>query len=116
MRASAGSNVSAFFVPGLVDDTHAAERVYAAMRGEIERDTGRRPSACRILRLWTRRGSDDCVIEVGKRDPLLGGTVMAIFDLGWHQPFVVWRQPDDGSDGLHELLGCSAYSVLEFDP
>ncbi len=108
--------MSAFFIPGMVDDLRAAERAYAEMRSQIELDTGRRPSACRILRLWTRRGSDDCVIEVGKRDPLFGGMVMAIFDLGWHRPFVVWRQPDDDPDGVHEILGCSAYSVLEFDP
>lgn len=108
--------MSAFFIPGLVDDIPAAEQIYAEMRSQIELDTGRRPSACRILRLWTRRGSDDCVIEVGKRDPLLGGTVMAIFDLGRHQPFVLWRQPDDGPHGVREILGCSAYSVLEFDP
>jgi hypothetical protein len=90
--------------------------VYAEMRSQIEADMGRRPSARRISQLWARRGSDDCVIEVGTRDPLFGGTVMAIFDLGWHQPFVVWRQPDDGPDGVLESLGSSAYSVLEFDP
>ena len=108
--------MTAFFIPGLSDGVPSAEQVYADMRTQIELDMGRRPSARRILRLWTRRGSDDCVIEVGGRDPLLGGTVMAIFDMGWHQPFVVWRQSDGVSDGVREILGCSAYSVLEFDP
>ena len=49
-------------------------------------------------------------------DPLHGGTVMAIFDLGPHRPFVVWRQGDGVRDGVREILGASAYSVSEFDP
>jgi hypothetical protein len=77
---------------------------------------GRRPNDRRILRIWARRGSVDCVTEVGLRDPLLAGTVMAIFDLGSCQPFVVWWRPDDGRpEGRSEVLGISAYSVLEFD-
>jgi hypothetical protein len=107
--------VTTFFIPGPSDGARATERVYADMRDQIERDTGRRPSGRRILQLWTRRGSDDCVIEVGMSDPLLGGTVMAIFDLGWHQPFVVWRQPEGALDGVRDILGPSAYSVVEFD-
>ena len=105
-----------FFIPGLRDDTRAAERAYADMRTQIELDMGRRPSARRIVRLWTRRGRIDCVTEVGRRDPLRGGTVMAIFDMGLRQPFVVWWQPDGVRDGAREILSCSAYSVLEFDP
>ena len=59
----------------------------------------------------------DCVAEVGRRDPLLGGTVIAIFDLGPRQPFVVWRQDELGNrEGVREILGCNAHSVLEFDP
>jgi len=54
--------------------------------------------------------------EVGTSDPLRGGTVLAIFDMGPHQPFIVWRQPDSaGPDGVREILGCNAYAVLEFD-
>lgn len=61
-------------------------------------------------------GSLDCTTEVGRPDPLLGGTVMAIFDLGSRQPFVVWRQSDaEPADGCREVLGSSAYSVVEFD-
>lgn len=108
--------MTAFFIPGPSDSVRSTEQVYADMRAQIELDTGRRPSARRILQLWTRRGSDDCVIEVGRRDPLLGSTVMAIFDLGWHQPFVLWCQSEAGSDGVREVLGPSAYSVVEFDP
>ena len=45
-------------------------------------------------------------------DPLRGGTVIAIFDMGPHQPFVVCRQQQPGSrDGFREILGCNAYSV-----
>jgi len=58
----------------------------------------------------------DCITEVGISDPLRGGTVMAIFDMGPHQPFIVWRQPDSGRPGgVREILGCNAYAVLEFD-
>jgi hypothetical protein len=52
---------------------------------------------------------------VGGHDPLRGGTVMAIFDMGSHRPFVVWWQQEPGGQGVREVLGCSAYSVLEFD-
>jgi hypothetical protein len=105
----------AFFIPGLSSDTQAVEHAYADMRKQIELDMGRRPRPCRIMRLWTRRGSVDCITEVGRNDPLHGGTVMAIFDMGPHQPFVVWRQPAGALNGVREVLGCSAYSVLEFD-
>ena len=105
-----------FFIPGVSDDTCSTERAYGDMRKRVELDMGRPPSARRILRLWTRQGSIDCFTEVGMPDPLRGGIVMAIFDMGPHQPFVVWRQPDAGvRDGTREVLGCSAYSVLEFD-
>lgn len=108
--------MTAFFIPGLPDDARAAERAYADMRGRIERDVGRRPNGRRIARLWARRGSTDCITEVGERDPLRGGTVMAIFDMGSRQPFVLWWQPDGGRDGICEFLPSSVYSVLEFDP
>jgi hypothetical protein len=42
--------------------------------------------------------------------------VVAIFDMGTRQPFVVCRQHQPGSrDGIREILAGSAYSVLEFD-
>jgi hypothetical protein len=108
--------VATFFVPGVGDDERAVERAYTDMRRQLELDMGRRPSKRRILQLWTRRGRVDCITEVGRPDPLHGGIVMAIFDMGPHQPFVVWRQPDaDAPAGAREILGCSAYSVLEFD-
>ena len=108
--------MTAFFIPGVANDPRAVEGTYREMSGVIELETGRRPNARRILRLWTRRGSMDCITEVGSFNPLRGGTVIAIFDMGLHQPFVVWWQPDGGMpDGVREILDPSAYAVQEFD-
>jgi hypothetical protein len=108
--------VTAFFIPGTSGETRVLEDAYKDMRRQVELDMGRRPSARRILSLWTRRGSVDCVTEVGMRDPLRDGTVIAIFDMGPHQPYVVWlQQDDDKREEVREVLGCSAYSVMEFD-
>lgn len=104
-----------FFIPGLNDNAPAAERAYADMRTHLARELGHQPNARRIVQLWTRRGRTDCITEVGKRDPLRGGTVLAIFDMGVRQPFVVWWQPDGVTDAAQEILSSSAYSVLEFD-
>ena len=108
--------MTAFFIPGVSEDPRLLEDAYGEMRSQIERDLGRRPSGRRILRLWTRQGRVDCITEVGRADPLRGGTVMAIFDMGPHRPFVVWRQPPDGMrEGVREVLACNAYAVSEFD-
>jgi hypothetical protein len=106
--------VTAFFIPGVSDGVRV-EHAYADMRRQIELDMGRPPSTRRILQLWTRRGSVDCFTEVGRHDPLRGGTVLAIFDMGPHQPFVVWSHSVEAREGVREILGCNAYSVLEFD-
>jgi hypothetical protein len=111
--------MTAFFIPGIsgIDDGRALELAYRDMRTRVELEMGRRPSARRIEKLWTRRGSIDCITAVGRPDPLRGGTVMAIFDMGARQPFVVWREADiSAGGGSREVLGWSAYSVLEFDP
>lgn len=108
--------MTAFFIPGVVGDGPSVEDVYGEMRRAIELELGRLPSARRIFRLWTRRGAVDCVTEVGSRDPLRDGVVIAIFDMGPHLPFVVCRQQELGSrEGVREILGCHAYAVLEFD-
>ena len=45
-----------------------------------------------------------------------GGTVIAIFDMGPHLPFVVCRQDHVGNRyGVREILDCHAYSILKFD-
>jgi hypothetical protein len=108
--------VTAFFIPGLGTEPRVLEGAYDDMRRQLQLDLGRLPSARRIMRLWTRRGSMDCTTEVGTPDPVRGGTVMAIFDMGPHQPYVVWWQPDDGGpDSACEVLGDNAYAVVEFD-
>ena len=108
--------MTAFFVPGVANHRLAAEDAYRDMSSVIELEMGRRPNARRILSVWTRRGGTDCITEVGISDPLRGGTVIAIFDMGPQQPFVVWWQPQSGApDGVREVLGPSAYAVLEFD-
>jgi hypothetical protein len=108
--------VTTFFIPGVDSDPRVIEGAYHDMGGVIELEMGRRPNDRRILRLWTRRGSIDCITEVGTSDPLRGGTVIAIFDMGPRQPFVVWWQPETGRpNGVREILGCNAYAVLEFD-
>jgi hypothetical protein len=109
--------MTTFFIPGVGNDPHVVERAYVKMRKQIELELGHQPSDRRILRLWSRRGSTDCVTEVGARDPLRGGTVIAIFDLGPHQPFVVCWQPDgETPDAVRETLGHNAYAVVEFQP
>jgi hypothetical protein len=109
--------VTAFFIPGVSGDLRFIEDAYRAMRRQIELDMGRCPSSRRILSVWSRRGAMDCVTEVGRRDPLHGATVMAIFDMGRHQPFVVWCQQDAEArnDAARDVIGPEAYSVLEFD-
>jgi hypothetical protein len=108
--------VTAFFIPGIAGNAHAVESAYDEMRRQTELDMGRRPSSRRIVSLWTRRGPVDCITHVGRPDPLRGGTVIAIFDMGPRQPFVVWWQQQPGTgDAVREVLGCTAYSVLEFD-
>jgi hypothetical protein len=102
-----------FFIP--TDEGVAGERVYQQLRHEVEAQMGRPPNPRRIRELWTRRGNLDCVTAVGAPDPVWGGIVTAIFDMGPHQPFVVYRQNDtDPQQQLCDVLGCNAYSVSEF--
>jgi hypothetical protein len=108
--------VTAFFIPGLAGDARVVEHAYTEMRAEVESDSGHRPSARRILQLWSRRGGVDCRTEVGMPDPIHGGTVLAIFDLGPKQPFIVHRRPDAGRpERIREVLSSHAYSVMEFE-
>lgn len=109
-----------FFIPAgeiPVGDGQAGERIYQELRRDVESQMGRAPSRRRIMELWTRRGNLDCVTAVGAPDPIRGGTVTAIFDMGPHQPFIVYRQlPTDPHRHAREILGCNAYSVSEFTP
>ena len=103
-----------FFIPGLADAGQATEDAYVQMRRGVEADTGLRPCGRRIQNLWSRRGGVDCLTEVGRPDPVCGGTVLAIFDVGPHQPFVVHLVA--GKGGICEVLSSHAYSVTEFEP
>jgi hypothetical protein len=108
--------VAVFFIPGVGAHKPALEDSYVQMRSEVELDLGRRPSDRRILELWARRGSVDCFTEVGRPDPIHGGTVLAIFDMGAHQPFVVYREAGAATHaGAYDVLDCTAYSVIEFE-
>jgi hypothetical protein len=112
--------MTSFFIPG-VGDASAAETAYRSMREQLALSLGRLPSNRRIQELWTRRGRTDCITEVGTPDPISGDTVIAIFDMGSHQPYVIWHhQPDAltgsrSSEEAYEVVGCNAYSVLEFE-
>ena len=89
------------------------EDAYEQMRRGVEADTGLRTCDRRILRLWSRRGGVDCLTEVGRPDPVCGGTVLAIFDVGPRQPFVVHLA--DAEARSCEILSSHAYTVDEFE-
>jgi hypothetical protein len=102
-----------FFIPTV--EGQAGEHAYQELRRQTELSLGHPPQQRRIMELWTRRGNRDCVTTVGVPDPIRGGIVTAIFDMGAHQPFVVFREdPADPLGHSIEVLGPSAYSVSEF--
>lgn len=104
-----------FYTP--MGDGQVGERIYQDLRREVASQMGRPPNQRRIQELWSRRGSVDCVTAVGSPDPIWGGTVTAIFDMGPHRPFIVSRQhPTDPGNQAFDVLDCNAYSVSEFAP
>lgn len=106
--------VGAFFMP--TTEGRSGEDAYQRLRRRTELRMGRAPARRRISELWTRRGSLDCVTTVGAPDPVRGEIVLAIFDMGPRQPFIVYRHdPADPGQPACEVLGCSAYSISEFD-
>jgi hypothetical protein len=113
VSAGSSSSLLPFFVP----DCHgrSAEDVYQQLRKQTELRMGRTPSRRRIMEIWTRRGNVDCITTVGAPDPISGDIVTAIFDMGPHQPFIVYRRdPRDPQKQSCEVLGCNAYSISEF--
>ncbi len=93
----------------------AGEEAYARLRAKTEHEMGRAPNRRRISELWSRRGSLDCVTTVGAPDPVSGDLVIAIFDMGPQQPFVLYHElAESAQEQLGEVLGCSSYSVTEF--
>jgi hypothetical protein len=107
--------MTGFFIP--TDQGRAGEDAYQRLRKHTEESMGRAPSKRRILELWTRRGNLDCITTVGSPDPISGEIVTAIFDMGPHQPFVVYHDhPGEPPEESCDVLGTSAYSVSEFSP
>lgn len=104
--------MTAFFIPGMSGVRQAIEEAYDQMRRGVEAETGLRLCDRRIMQLWSRRGGIDCRTEVGRPDPVSGGTVLAIFDVGPRQPFVVRL---DAQGSACEVLSSHAYSVTEFE-
>jgi hypothetical protein len=105
--------VTAFFIPD--GPGQAGEDVYQRLRKETEAQMGRPPSRRRIMEVWTRRGNLDCITKVGAPDPICGDIVSAIFDMGPHQPFIVYcLQPGMTPEECSEIIASSAYSVSEF--
>jgi hypothetical protein len=104
-----------FFIP--TGKGQAGEKAYLDLRQQAELQMGRPPSQRRIMELWARRGNLDCVTTVGAPDPVRGGTVTAIFDMGFQQPFIVYRDhATDPQQQTCEVLDNHAYSVSEFPP
>jgi hypothetical protein len=113
MPTGSSQSVPSFFMPS--SDEVAGERAYELLRHQTEVQQGRPPSRKRISELWTRRGNQDCVTTVGAEDPISGGIVIAIFDMGPHQPFISYREdPADPGQQSCDVLGCNAYTVSEF--
>jgi hypothetical protein len=113
MPTGSTQSVPPFFIPN--DEGAEGERAYEHLRQETESRMGRAPSRRRISEVWTRRGNRDCTTTVGAPDPISGAIVIAIFDMGSHQPFVSYSQ-DPTDPGLQscDVLGCNAYSVSLF--
>ena len=105
--------MTAFFIPGLERDRASEEDVYADIRLAAEARTGHEPQADRIFKLWSRRGGRDCEAEVGKPDPVSGETVVAIFDLGRHCPYLIDCGSPDGAVA-EVIVEKPVYAVTEF--
>ncbi len=102
-----------FFIPST--DGQAGEHAYRQLRQQTELRMGHPPRERRIMELWARRGNLDCTTVVGAPDPVRGGIVTAIFDMGPHEPFIVYCQhATDPQQQVCDVLGCNAYSVSEF--
>jgi hypothetical protein len=98
-----------FFVP---DETgRAAADRYDEIRRAAEERTGHTPLEKRIAALTCRRDGRDLETVVGEADPVCGDTVMAILDLGRHQPYLVHCT---GTTDRRLLVSKPVYSVTEF--
>jgi len=105
--------MTTFFVPALGLDGANAEDAYAGMRRAAQARTGHAPQPDRIFKLWCRRGGVDCEAEVGKPDPVSGQTVLAILDLGRHDPYLIDCGSPDGPR-TQVIVHKPVYAVTEF--
>ncbi len=101
-----GVAAPAFFVPGGDD-----ERAYAALRSAAGDETGRAAKPRRIFSISCRVAGRDCEIAVGAPDPVGGATVLAIFDVGGNDRYVVLTE----RPGAGLRLGRHVYGVCEFE-
>lgn len=95
-------------VPGTDDEARELSRLRACAQAT----TGREPGTRRIQSVFGRVSGRDCVVEVGRPDPIRGAEVLAILELGRHLPFGVFTAAEPNSPAL--LIGPSVYSVTEF--
>jgi hypothetical protein len=102
-----------FFIPELDAGGPSEEVTYDAIRQAARAETGHDPLDDRIFRLWWRRDGRDCEVEVGKPDPVSGQTVLAILDLGRHDPYLVTFSAPGGLS-THVLVGKPVYAVTPF--
>jgi len=101
---------TAFFLPGF--DARRQEREYGRLQACAHRATGSKPTESRIHLLACRLGGRDCTIEVGQLDPVDGAEVVAILDLGRHQPYGIFTTADPDAPAL--LVDKRVYAVTEF--
>ncbi|MFN8130085.1 MAG: hypothetical protein U0R70_00910 [Solirubrobacteraceae bacterium] len=101
---------ASFFVPGIAAELQ--EREYGRLQDCAQRATGCKPAASRIRQLACRIGSLDCTLEVGQPDPTGSGDVVAILDLGRHQPYGVFTTADPEAPAF--LVGKRVYAVTTF--
>ena len=81
-----------FFVPQQEPGSVAEERQYELMRDAVGADSSRVPRNRRIFSVGCRLAGKDCVVEVGRPDPVEGSEVLAIFNV---------RGEDEPFSGLH---------------
>jgi hypothetical protein len=102
--------VTRFFVPDRTG--RAATERYDAIRQAAQESTGHCPTDRRIAALTCRREGRDLETIVGQADPVCGGTVIAILDLGRHLPYLVHCAGNEAQQQL--LVSKPVYAVTEF--
>jgi hypothetical protein len=101
--------VTTFFVPQSDQD----EDAYAGICEATHVENGHAPQDRRIFQLSFRHGGVDVEAQVGEPDPVRGETVLAILDLGRHQPYVI-RCAAAGGGETQIVVSGNVYAVTEF--